>query len=347
MQKGHNMVTIDDIAREAGVSHTTVSNVIRGNKNRVSEKTKENIMRIIEEKGYVPNMSARALAEGSSKVVAMINHLDPKKSGYFMEDPFHNTFIGAAEHVMRTGGYYLMIRTISNATDLREFLANWNVDGFFMAGLFEDTDLYPVLLSSGKPVVLIDSYLADYGDMINVGLEDFEGSYIATQHLIANNHRRIAFAGPPIKPRGVVEQRLQGYKKALQDAGLEFDEELVFEREFSTSVAMKLGDQLASRQDITALFATADILAAGIMSGLQQAGRMVPQDFSIVGFDDINFCRMTYPQLTTVHQDADRKGKLAAAYMMDLLEGQQLDDRQVILPVRLVRRGSVRSLGKD
>lgn len=341
------MVTIDDIAREAGVSSTTVSNVILGRANRVSKETTENINRIIRERGYVPNMSARALVSRTSRVVAIINHLDPNKSGNFMEDPFHNAFIGAIEQTLRESGYYLMLRTVANAADLTSFLHNWNVDGLFMTGLFREDDLYATLLASGRPVVLIDSYLNDYSRMVNVGLQDFEGAYLATEYLIRNNHRRIAFAGPPIRPGGVVERRLMGYRQALADADVPFESGLVFEREFSTRGTMELGASLAGRRDITALFATADIMAAGIMSGLQQAGRRVPEEFSIVGFDDINWCRMTNPMLTSVHQDAGRKGELAAEYMSRLLEGKPVPSPSVILPVRLAERQSVRRLDEN
>jgi LacI family transcriptional regulator len=338
------MVTIDDIAREAGVSCTTVSNVILGRTNRVSHKTKDNINRIIRERGYVPNMSARALVSRTSKVVALINHLDPKTSGNFMEDPFHTAFIGAIEEALRQGGYYLMLRTVANSEDLLAFLRNWNVDGLFLTGLFEHEELHATIVSTGKPVVLVDSYLSDHHGVVNIGLQDFEGAFLATKFLLEQNHRRIAFAGPPIRFGGVVERRLMGYKAALGEVGIPFDPEIVFEREFSTSGTMQLGAYLAERPDITALFATADIMAAGIMSGLQQSGRKVPDQFSIVGFDDINWCRMTMPMLTTVHQDANRKGEIAADNMMALLEGEPVEERNTILPVRLVIRDSVRAL---
>ena len=338
------MVTIDDIAREAGVSSTTVSNVILGRTKRVSKETTDTINRIIRERGYVPNMSARALVSRTSRVVALINHLDPKKSGNFMEDPFHNTFIGAIEQTLRESGYYLMLRTVGNSEDLLACLRNWNVDGFFMTGLFEEDDLYETLLQANKPVMLIDSYLSDYSRMANVGLQDVEGAYLATEYLIKNGHRRIAFAGPPIRTGGVVDKRLGGYKKALEAYGLPFDAALVFEREFSTHGTMQLGELLAKRADITALFATADIMAAGIMSGIQQSGKRVPDDFSIVGFDDINWCRMTMPMLTSIHQDANQKGEIAADHMMRLLELKPLPERNVILPVRLVERQSVKNI---
>lgn len=210
-----------------------------------------------------------------------------------------------------------------------------------MPGLFEDEPFYQTLLELNMPVVLTDSYIRNLGHMVNIGLQDFEGARLATEHLIDNGHRRIVFAGPAIRPGGVVEQRLLGYRKALVDHGIDFDPSLVYECEFSTSKMLAMGAEMARREGFTAVFATADLLAAGIMSGLQQAGRMVPRDISIVGFDDINWSRMTMPMLTTVHQDAMQKGRLAAECMIRLLEGEKVSSHNQILPVRLVQRDSV------
>lgn len=336
------MVTIEDIAREAGVSCTTVSNVIHGRTNRVSAATVERINEIIEDTGYVPNLSARALKIRSSRVVALINHLPLEDRGKFRTDPFFNTLTEAVEVALRKQGYFLMVRAISDGNALRAFLRNWNVEGVFLPGLFEDEPLYRTLRSLNMPVVLTDSYIQDMGNMVNVGLQDREGARMATEHLIRNGHRRIVFAAPRIVPGGVVEQRLMGYRSALEAAGLPFDPALVLSCSFGMDAMTALGRELAGRHDVTAIFATADLLAAGIMSGLQQSGRMVPRDISIVGFDDIDWCRMTMPMLTTVHQDAEEKGRMAAAYMLRLLEEEEIEVRNLILPVHLVERDSVK-----
>lgn len=338
------MVTIEDIAKEAGVSATTVSNVIHGRTNKVSAYTVDLINEIIRERGYVPNLSARAMKTRSSKVVALINHLESRDQEKFMSDPFFMDLTSAVEKALRERGYFLMIRAISESEDLLAFLRNWNVEGVFMPGLFEDEPFYQTLLDLKLPVVLTDSYVSNLGHMTNIGLQDFEGGRIATEHLVQNGHKRIVFAGPKVKPGGVVEQRLLGYKQALADNGIPFDPSLVYECEFSTTKMMELGGALAKREDVTGVFATADILAAGIMSGLQQAGRMVPRDISIVGFDDINWARMTMPMLTTVHQDAVKKGRLAAECMIQLLEGESNQLQNRVLPVQLVERHSVRKI---
>lgn len=338
------MVTIGDIAREAGVSATTVSNVIHGRTNRVSAQTVELVNEIIQRAGYVPSLPARALKSRSTKVVALINSLESKYQDKFMSDPFFMDLTGAVERALRVEGFYLMIRAVSNGDELLEFLRTWNVEGVFAPGQFERDPLYQALYQLKMPVVLTDSYVSNLGHMYNVGLQDREGSRMATEHLIRNGHRRIVFAGPEIKPGGVVEQRLLGYRQALEEAGIDFDESLVYKCEFSTTRMIELGGELAARPDITAVFATADLLAAGIMSGLQQSGRMVPRDISIVGFDDINLCRMTMPMLTTIHQDAAEKGRLAAECMLRLLKHEPMQAANQILPVRLVSRDSVRSI---
>ncbi len=336
------MTTIKDIANAVGVSCTTVSNVIHGRSGRVSAETITLINEAIDRLGYIPNMSARSLVSSSSKVIGMISHLTANKKETIIEDPFHSAFIGSIEKTLRENGYYLMLRAVETTADLSAFLRNWNVDGLFFTGVFED-EFYHTLNELDVPIVLIDSYVPST-KMCNVGLEDYKGGYTATKYLIDRGHRRIAFASPTIKMRGVVSERFQGYKDALAEAGIEFLPDLVFEQELDTETTIGLGHCLASRDEITAVFATADILAAGIMAGIEQSGKHVPEDISIIGFDDINLCRLTSPTLTTVHQDAPLKGKLAVNFMLDMLDKNHLKEREIILPIQLVERNSVKAL---
>jgi LacI family transcriptional regulator len=334
------MSTIKDIANIVGVSCTTVSNVIHGRSGRVSAETIERINDAIDKLGYVPNMSARSLVSSSSKVIGMISHLTANTKETIIEDPFHSAFIGSIEKTLRENGYYLMLRAVETTADLSAFLRNWNVDGLFFTGVFED-EFYYTLKDLNSPIVLIDSYVPS-SSMCNIGLEDYRGGYTATKYLIEHGHRKIAFASPPIKIRGVVSERFQGYKDALSEASIEFSPELLFEQELDTETTINLGQRLADRSDITAVFATADILAAGIMAGIQLSGKSVPEDISVIGFDDINLCRLTSPTLTTIHQDAPLKGKLAVNFLIDLLDKNPLKEREVILPINLVERRSVK-----
>lgn len=333
------MATIKDIAQIVGVSCTTVSNVINGKSGRVSAETISRINDTIKELGYVPNMSARSLVSNNSKVIGVINHLVSSKDGNFMEDPFHSTFIGAIEATLRENGYYLMLRTVETSDDLLAFLRNWNVDGLFFTGIFKDS-FFDVLTTLIIPIVLIDSYVR-HPNMCNVGLEDYKGSYMATKYLIEHGHKQIAFISPAIKKDGVLHQRLLGYKKALDEAAIPFQDSLVLEQKMDIDSCISLGKSLCKRNDITAIFTTADIMAVGIMAGIHQGGKRIPEDYSVMGFDDLPISRITTPPLTTIHQDANLKGKLAANFMLDKLEGRKMHENEIILPTRIVERSSV------
>ncbi|MBR1931955.1 MAG: LacI family DNA-binding transcriptional regulator [Lachnospiraceae bacterium] len=336
------MVTIRDIAAATGVSPTTVSNVIHGKSGRVSAETIQNINDTIKRLGYVPNMSARSLVSNSSKVIGFVNHVIVKDNANFMEDPFHSATIGAIEATLRENGYYLMLRTVETAEELVTFLQRWNMDGLFFTGIFKDK-FFDSMVGLNIPVVLIDSYI-HAPQFCNVGLEDFTGSYNATQYLISKGHRRIGFASPNIKDGGVLQERFLGYKAALAEASIPYDDNIIFQQEMDIASCRLVSNEIAKHPDMTGLVVSADIMAAGIMTGLRANGLRVPEDISIVGFDDINLAQLVTPPLTTIHQDMNLKGRLAVDFMLQLLAGKTLQDTEVTLSTRLVERDSVRAL---
>jgi len=336
------MTTLKDIAREAGVSITTVSNVIHNKKSRVSPELILKIHEIIKRENYIPSMTARTLANNASPIIGIINHTMSHTGGSFMTDPFHNTFMGSIEDRMRENGYFIMVRTAEDPRALEIIHRNWNLAGMVLTGIFRDA-FFEHLSGLDIPYVLIDSYI-DLPEVYNVGLEDLKGGYIATKHLLEKGHRVIAFTSPFIRESGVVEQRLKGYKQALAEYDVPFDRALVFEREITICESILLGEALSRKKKITGIFASADIMAAGIMTGLRNKGVNVPGDKSIIGVDDNYLCRITSPGLTTIHQDADEKGIIASEMMLAQLQNKHFGDRNVILPVRLVQRESVRAL---
>jgi LacI family transcriptional regulator len=191
--------------------------------------------------------------------------------------------------------------------------------------------------------VLLDSYIKN-DRIFNVGLDDYMGGFTAAQYLIDKGHRDIVFASPPIHKRGVIEERLKGYKAALKKNGISFSPRNVYQQEITLDEGIALGYLLGARNDFTAVFATADILAAGIISGLTHAGRRIPDEISIIGFDDIYYSRIISPPLTTIHQDASEKGAVAAGIMADFLEGKEKTPRNIIMPVQVVERDSVKKI---
>ena len=335
-----SMVTLKDIAAEAGVSITTVSNVVHHRRSRVSPELVKRIWEIIEREHYVPSMSARSLANERSAIIGVITHLTPQNTGSTMGDPFLSAFVESIEKRTREEGYYIMVRAVEDFGALMALSHSWRLAGLVLTGMFQD-EFFTATKNLGVPFVLIDSYVDD-ADVYSVGLEDEQGGYLATKHLLENGHRAIAFTSPSVRPGGVIEKRLQGYRRALAEFGVVFDPALVFTQEITVEEGKKLGRRLAGLSGITGIFASADLLAAGIMAGLSEAGVQVPRDKSVVGFDDNYLALLTVPNLTTVHQDADRKGILATDMILSQLRHEEAVQKQIILPVRLVERGSVR-----
>ena len=338
------MVTLKDIADEAGVSIMTVSNVAHNRKNRVSPEMYRKIREIIEREHYVPSMTARSLVNDDSLIIGVITHMTPQNLGSTISDPFLSTFVDGIESRTREAGYFLMIRSVEDARALEFLSRSWRLSGMILTGIFQD-EFFEGVKRLGIPYVLIDSYVdLDQQDACSIGLEDEKGGYIATKHLLENGHRVIAFASPTIRSGGVVEQRLLGYRRALEEYGVCFDPGLIFTQEISIEDGRRLGHTLAELENVTGIFASADILAAGIMTGLREKGVQVPRDKSIVGFDDNYLCQLTNPCLTTVHQDAEQKGILAMDMILAQLKNRPLEERSVILPVSLVERESVKNL---
>ena len=333
------MVTLKDIAAEAGVSITTVSNVVHNRKSRVSPELVQKINKIIRREHYAPSMSARSLANDQSCIIGLITHLTPQNTGSTVGDPFMSSFVDSIEKRIREDGYYLMIRAVEDAMELASLSRSWRLSGLILTGMFQD-DFFTTTRELGIPYVLIDSYVDD-PDACCIGLEDEKGGYIATRHLLEKGHRSVAFASPSIRPGGVIEKRFQGYRRALDEYDVPYDPSLVFTQEITVEEGKKLGRLLASRKEITGIFASADILAAGIMAGLSERGVTVPAEKSIVGFDDNYLSQLTIPGLTTIHQDADRKGILATELILKQLRQEEIAEKNIILPVHLVERGSV------
>lgn len=338
------MVTLKDIAAEAGVSITTVSNVVHNRTSRVSPEKVAQIWEIIERRNYVPSMTARTLANDNSYIIGVISHLTVQNSGSTMSDPFLSTFVEGIEGKTREEGYFMMVRSVEDSRALESLSRSWRLSGVILTGMFQD-EFFEYTRNLGIPFVLIDSYI-DSPDVYNIGLEDEKGAYIATKHLLDNGHRVIAFASPSIRAGGVVEKRFLGYRRALEEAGIAFDPALVFTQEITVEEGCKLGHILSEKKEITGIVASADILAAGIMAGLREKGVSVPEDKSIVGFDDNYLSRLTNPRLTTIHQDAEQKGVLATEMILAQIRNEPIAERSVILPVTLVERESVRNLNE-
>lgn len=329
------MVTLKDIAELAGVSTMTVSRVVNKQYNKVSQKTVERIQHIIREQGYVPNSSARSLSSNSTRLIAIIIQGEENA----LEYPYNATMTGHICYYVQSMGYSPIIYYVDNYREITHRLRTWNVEGAIFLGMF-DEDMRNIQADNAVPLVFTDSY-SKIRQVTNIGLDDYKGGELACQHLLAMGHTDIAFLGASTERSSVVRQRLNGFKHALEQAGLSLDERrIIFETEFRPSVkALYDGGILPS-----AFFVAADIEAIHLMDFLRTLGVHVPDDCSIIGFDNLFFGAYTMPRLTTVAQDIRRKAQIAIEVLFRHIENKDAPAENIILDVELIERESVRRL---
>lgn len=338
-------MTLKDIADKAGVSTMTVSNVINGKHSRVSAKTIEKVNEIIKEYGYVPNLSARSLTNKTSSIVGIVIQLDPNSDNdNYLDNPYVSTMIGTIERELRQNGYYTMVRSATRDADVTQLLKNWNVDGIIF--LYPDEqDCYRRFIESAPcPVAIFDSHLTIPG-LINICSDDEKGCYLATKYMINKGHTNIAFVAD-YDGNSLLTKRFEGYRKALEECSIPFQEDYVFRYSPSYEGGIAAGKEIASRRTpITTVVTTADICAIGIMEGARLGGLRVPVDLSVIGYDNLSLCQYTSPKLTSISQHIPQKALLATQLLLKKIRGEETDHPgKTVIDVEIVERQSVISL---
>ncbi|MBP3261420.1 LacI family DNA-binding transcriptional regulator [Pseudobutyrivibrio sp.] len=335
-------MNLKDIAKLAGVSTATVSNVLNGNTSKVSETTKERIEKIIKEVDYKPNAMARSLAKKESKMIGLVVPYIGPDEDFFM-NPYYARMVAALERYVRSKEYYLMLRCVPDCRQVIPQLSSWNVDGVFFLGVVEP-DVKEIISALDAPVVFLDTYTKEKG-IVNVGLDDYKGGYLSARYLIGKGHKRIALACPDYKGTGVVRERYLGFKKACEEAGIEFTEDDIYRTDTVYNGAITVGNDIAlSGKGYTAVATMSDIVAFGLMEGIKQCGFSVPDDISVIGFDNLAEGEYVYPKLTTISQDINEKANAAGRGMFEILEGNKDYTADIHLPVQIIERQTVRQL---
>ncbi len=338
------MSTIKEMADLIGVSPTTVSNVIHGKTKQVSKETIEKIGKILREHHYVPNMSARNLAQNSSKIIGVIIQYGNVGDLSAIQSPFHGEIVGAIEAAIRKMGYYMMVYCPEDIDEIMMFMTTWNVDGLIVMGLGPE-ECQKVKRNTQRPVVFIDCYfLKDDIDYINVGLEDEQGTCEIVRYLIENGHKKIGFGSS--HDLGVDGERWKGYCRAMEESGMLVSKESDFYL-LRLDPKMMIDDLeriFEARNKVTAFLFTTDYLAVNAIRYFKERGLNIPQDLSVVGFDDNILGKTVSPGLTTVRQDPSLKGRLAVEQLFKLIDGIPLEESKIFLPAQLVIRETVKAL---
>ncbi|MCG7287436.1 LacI family transcriptional regulator [Cellulomonas sp. ACRRI] len=339
-------ITLKDVAHAVGVSVMTVSNVVNGRLDRVSPATAARVERAVADLGYVPSAAARTLVARRSRLVGLL--LPGRPDGVSLLGSPHDVAVtGALEATLRGRDHHLMLRGVGDARDVRDSVRRWGLDGVVLMG-FTDAALAGLDLSPTLATVLVDAdggvVRADGGPAhARVRSDDRAGGRLAGAHLAGLGHRGLVLCGPVDGASRVVAERLAGFRAAAADAGLAADAVRVAHARTTYDEGVALGGRLAAdvrAGDVTAAFATADVLAAGVARGLADAGLRVPEDVSVLGYDDAELARQVTPRLSTVAQDTAGKGRLAAELLLGLVTGEDPAPRSATVPVALVARES-------
>jgi LacI family transcriptional regulator len=324
-----NQITIKDIARELGISPSTVSRALKDHPD-ISPATKKTVTKLAEELNYQPNSIALSLRHRKSNTIGVII---PEIVHFFF-----STVISGIEDIAYSAGYSVIISQSNEAYE-REVLDskamfNNRVDGILISMSRETEDLshFESIHKRGMPMVFFDRECTAL-PCSNVLVDDIEGGYLATRHLIEQGYKRIVhLVGPSSLP--IAKHRHQGYKKALEEANLAYETDLVINQEVGNdaeqaeAVFGKYYDQLGEKCD--AVFASTDMIAYGVIQALLKQNIRVPEDVGVVGFSNWQFTSLTKPTITTVSQPGFEMGQEAARLLIEEIEA---DDDVIIKPV--------------
>lgn len=309
------IVSIKDIARVAGVSHPTVSRALR-NSQLVNPETAGRIKRIAREMGYLPSAVARSLVTRRTETIGVVVTN--------IADPFVAGVVAGIEDVANQRGYSVFLAN-SNADPEREVKVvqsfhERRVDGIVVTASRVGALYVPMLARLKVPIVLIDNQHP--GEFVHsVMIDNIPASRQATQHLIHLGHRRIAYLGDQFGFQSDTD-RFNGYRQALQRADLPFLPELVVHGNGSADGAIRaMNTLLALTERPTAVFCYNDMSALGALRAIYDYGLRVPEDVSLVGFDDLPIASYTFPRLTTVRQPKEQMGRMAMQSLLKILDG--------------------------
>ncbi len=335
----HGVATIEDVANIAGVSIATVSRAIH-TPTKVADTTRRRVMEAVAQTGYTGNAMARSLRMRRSNMILI---LAPD-----VGDPnFSNILIGLETEASKRG-YGVLIGNTQNdparETDYLGFITSNKADGLILL-----TGHLPLGIAEGEtagqlpPMVAVNEPVRN-ADVPFVGVDNFEGARIATDHLIAQGHRRIAFIGQS-GAKAVHSMREAGYRASLAAAGITADPALVLEADGTTESGRGAVEHMFVRDHLpTAFFCVNDATALGAIISLTARGYDLPGDFSVMGFDDISLASFITPSLTTMKQPRLNIGEAAMDLLLALLEDTEPPAREVLLRSELIVRNSVRTL---
>jgi len=332
------MATIREVAENAGVSYATVSHVIN-NTRVVSPETRERVLAAMSSLNYRPNALARSLRQGKTNTIGLVL---PDSA-----NPFFAEISRSIEDESFKKGYSVFLCNTELDTKRELFyvdvLSKKQVDGIIFVAAGDQADSLDFLLRENMPVVMIDRDLPNVE--VDAVLTDHQlGGFLATHHLLELGHKRIAcIAGPSsITPSA---ERIIGYRNALEQAGISYDENLVIRGDYHAQSGMEITHFILKMNPRpTAIFALNDLMALGALRAAAEAGYSIPKDLAVVGYDDLELARFTNPPLTTIAQPKKEIGAQAVNLLVDRISRKNRPPSHLVLVPELIIRRSTKEL---
>lgn len=336
--KSAKRATIKDVAQAAGVSVTTVSNVLNGRTEAMSAETRQRVQETIRLLNYHPSRAARSLVTSLTATIGLIVNE--------ISTPLFLQALNFIEPIARSAGHNILLCIASGMEDEKQaidLLLEKDVDGIiFLSNSFYLDDDFLVHLPSTTPPVVLVNRTTTHRRFDQINFDNINGTVNIIDFLVRLGHRRIAHLYGPANRRSF-EERLQGYRLGHQKHHLEWCE--AYTRLANSDASQEVWEQttrdlLALSPRPTAIFAVDDVIAAAVVRAVQRAGLRVPEDMSVVGFDDQPFCTYLNPALTTVHLPIIEAGKRAIKMLLARIAGQRTETEHIVLPCPLVVRES-------
>lgn len=329
-------VRIVDIAEELGVSTATVSNVIHGKTKKISDETVRRVQELIEKRGYIPSMAGILLAQNSSGIIGVVVNDHQKYEGRVLEDAFISAAVNALSVEIEKAGMFLMIKTTREREEIVRFASMWNMEGLVLIGFCEE-DYAGLREKMHIPFVIYEGFFSETERASNLLIDNFDGGRQVGAYLSEMGHERVlCVADNDICMDG---ERMAGCRAALTPGTVDF---LCVPMERAGRVQC-YEKELEWLRMYTAVFAVSDAYAIELLYFFQGHGIRVPEDISVVGFDNTSQSAQVYPGLTTVGQDVRQRAALALEELARLKE-DPVGGREILLPVQLVIRESVRRI---
>lgn len=326
--------TIDDVAKLAGCSITTVSRAY-SQPQKVRPETRERILRAAEILRYSPNAIARAMVQQRNNNLAFV--VAPKHYP-IMLNPFYAEIAEAVQREAESLGYYVYITSSDEHRDSFQLFMNKRVDGVVLAGQTEQS-LLSHLSTLGIPMVLANNRL-DLNDVPSITSNDYSGATLAIEHLIERGHTRIGLVAGTLF-HYVSASRRQAYCDTLARHGIEVDPSYLYTVAPTQQAAMEAVDEILLQDTPpTALFCMNDRIAVGAIKAALRRGLRIPDDLAVVGYDGSSLCTVIEPELTSVRVDTDTMGRMSARMLIDRIQGKEPDCMQTVLQPTLVVRNS-------